>query len=213
MNVVLICLDTFRADCVGALGRNAFIQTPNLDAFARDGVIFENAFGEGQPTIEFRRALITGRRTFPWRHDVDTRGLWPNGHGWHKVGPNVDTLAEILLANGYSTGFYSDTYHMFKPTQNFTRGFRSYEFVRGQETDNYRSGPLDAVDLTPYLPAGVDPDPRQHAALFQYLLNMQDRKTEDDWTSAQVFDKAVRFLDDNRNDAPFFLWVDSFDPH
>ena len=213
MNLVLVCLDTFRADCLGALGRNNVIQTPNLDAFARQGVVFENAFGEGHPTIEFRRALITGRRTFPWRYDVDTRGLWPNGRGWHKVAPEHDTLAEILLENGYTTGFFSDTYHMFKPTQNFTRGFSSWECVRGQESDNYRSGPVDAVDLAPYLPPGVSPSPVDHAILLQYLLNMQDRHTEDDWTSAQTFSRALRFLDDNKDNRPFFLWVDSFDPH
>ncbi|NOZ20528.1 MAG: sulfatase-like hydrolase/transferase [Planctomycetes bacterium] len=209
MNFVLICLDTFRADCVAALGRNDVIQTPNLDKFAREGVIFDNAFGEGQPTIEYRRALVTGMRTFPWRFDYDTRGLWPNGRGWHKICPEYDTLSEILIEKGYTTGFYSDTYHMFKPTQNFTRGFTSWEFVRGQESDNYRSGPLDAIDIDKYRRPGTP----VNGILVQYLLNMQDRKTEDDWTSAQVFRKAIQFVEDNKASTPFFLWVDSFDPH
>jgi len=213
MNLVLVCLDTFRADCVAAMGRNDVIRTPRLDRLAGEGVLFENAFGEGHPTIEFRRALITGRRTFPWRYDFDTRGLWPNGAGWHKVVPEHDTLAEILLDNGYTTGFFSDTYHMFKPTQNFARGFTSWEFIRGQESDNYRTGPVDAVDLTKYLPPGASVSPVDRAILLQYLLNMQDRKAEEDWTSAQVFRRAIRFLDDNRDNRPFFLWVDSFDPH
>jgi arylsulfatase A-like enzyme len=213
VNVVLICLDTHRADCVRALGRNRVIQTPHLDRLAREGVTFQNAFGEGQPTIEFRRALITGRRTFPWRHDVDTRGLWPTLNGWHAVAPQHDTLAEILLEQGYTTGFFSDTFHMFKPTQNFTRGFTSWEFIRGQETDNWRVGPLDAIDLQRYLPPGSDPDPRKNPRLVQYLLNMQDRETADDWTSAKVFDAACRFVRDARDSQPFFLWVDSFDPH
>ena len=212
MNFVLICLDTFRADCVAALGRNDVIQTPNLDAFARDGVVFENAFGEGQPTIEFRRALVTGRRTFPWRYDFDTRGLWPNGRGWHKIAPEHDTIAEILVHNGYTTGFFSDTYHMFKPTQNFTRGFTSWEFIRGQESDNYRSGPVDAVDLGKYSRPGSG-ETRITSVLLQYLLNMRDRKTEDDWTSAQAFRRAMQFLEDNRGNQPFFLWLDSLDPH
>jgi arylsulfatase A-like enzyme len=213
MNLVLICLDTFRADCLGALGRNDRIQTPHLDELARRGVVFEKAFGEGQPTIEFRRALITGRRSFPWRYDFDTRGLWPNGRGWHKVVPEHDTLAELLLHRGYTTGFFSDTYHMFKPTQNFTRGFTSWEFIRGQETDNLRSGPADVVDLRQFVPPGLPADPREHPILFQYLLNTQDRTTEDDWTSARTFALADRFLRDNRGNQPFFLWVDSFDPH
>ncbi len=210
MNLILICLDTHRADCVAAAGRNDVIQTPNMDALARDGILFDNAFGEGQPTIEYRRALVTGMRGFPWRYDYDTRGLWPNGRGWHKIPPEQDTLAEILLANGYTTGFYSDTYHMFKPTQNFTRGFTSWEFVRGQESDNYRTGPLSRVDLSKYVPPGAK---RANPVLVQYLLNMLDREKEEDWTSAQAFRGAIRFLEDNQDNRPFFLWVDSFDPH
>ena len=40
MNVVLICLDTFRADCVAARGLNPVIKTPNLDRLAAEGVNF-----------------------------------------------------------------------------------------------------------------------------------------------------------------------------
>jgi arylsulfatase A-like enzyme len=212
MNVVLICLDTYRADCLAAAGRNTIIQTPCMDALAGDGIRFDNAFGEAQPTIEFRRTLCTGMRAFPWRYAYDTRGLWPNGRGWHKIPPEQDTLAEILLDQGYTTGLFADTYHMFKPTQNFTRGFTSWESVRGQESDNYRSGPLDAVDVSRYQPPGSARE-AVPPVLMQYLLNMQDRRREEDWTSAQAFLGGMRFLEDNRDNQPFLLWVDSFDPH
>jgi arylsulfatase A-like enzyme len=213
MNIVLICLDTFRADCVRALRRNRVIQTPSLDRLASEGVVFENAFGEGQPTVQFRRGLLTGRRTFPWRHDVDTRGLWPTINGWHAIAPQHDTLAEILLENGFTTGFFSDTFHLFKPTQNFTRGFTSWEFIRGQETDNWRVGTVEANEIARYRPPEDDASPRSNPQLVQYLLNMRDRETESDWTSARVFDSATRFLRDVRATQPFFLWLDCFDPH
>ena len=209
MNVVLICLDTFRADCLAALGRNQVIRTPNLDALAADGIVFENAVGEAQPTIQFRRGLATGIRAFPWRHRYDTRGLWPTPRGWHKIPPEYDTLAEVLLENGYLTGLVADTYHMFKPTQNYTRGFTSFEFVRGQESDTYRTGPLSAIDIDRYCKPGRDP----HPVLVQYLLNMQDRRSEEDYLPAQVFSRATRYLADNKDNGPFFLWIDSFDPH
>lgn len=212
MNVVLICLDTYRADCVAHTSGHGVIQTPNMDALAQEGICFDNAFGEAQPTIEFRRTLCTGMRAFPWRYDYDTRGLWPNGRGWHKIPPEQDTLAEILLNNGYTTGLFADTYHMFKPTQNFTRGFSSWDFVRGQESDNFRSGPLDAIDVSRYIPPG-SADDVQNPVLVQYLLNQQDRHKEEDWTSAQAFAGGIRFLEDNRDNRPFFLWIDSFDPH
>ncbi len=211
MNVVLICLDTFRADFVAAAGRNNTIRTPHMDRLVREGVLFDNAFGEGQPTIQFRRALLTGMRSFPWEAKYETRGLWPNAPGWHQIPAEQTTLAEALLEKGYTTGFVSDTYHMFKPTQNFTRGFASWEFIRGQEEDPWRIGPMNAIDMSKYLPpdGSIGSQPR----LIQYLLNMQDRKTEDDYLPAQVFDKAIRFIDEARENAPFFLYVDCFDPH
>jgi len=212
MNFILICLDTYRADCVRARGRNDVIQSPNLDAFARQAVTFDNAFGEGQPTLQFRQALITGMRTFPWKHQFDTRGLWLNSMAWHKVDPACDTLAEILQRNGYTTGFFADTYHMFKPTQNYHRGFTSWEFIRGQESDNWRLGRIDDVEWEKYTPPGTEKSADAHR-LIQYLLNSRDRKREEDWTSAKTFLAAIRFLEDAQHNRPFFLWVDCFDPH
>jgi len=209
INVALICLDSFRADCLGAMGRKPFMKTPHLDRLAAEGVVFENAFGEGQPTIQYRRALCTGMRSFPFDEKYDTKGLWPNLAGWHKIPPEQPTLAEILLDAGYATGFSSDTYHMFKPTQNFTRGFMSWDFIRGQESDNFRVGPISAVDSRRFSPPGKSVS----SMALQHLINFQDRKSEDDYSAAKVFASACRFLDDARDMQPFFLWVDAFDPH
>ena len=63
-------------------------------------------------------------------------------------------MAEILLGNGYATALIADTYHMFKPTMNFTRGMAAWEFIRGQETDNYRTGPLSAIDISKFTEPG-----------------------------------------------------------
>ena len=57
-----------------------------------------------------------------------------------------DTLAEILVERGYLTGLVADVYHMFKPTMNYTRGFCTYDFIRGQETDNWRGGALAEIE-------------------------------------------------------------------
>ena len=212
MNLVLLCLDTMRADMVRHTGVD-FINTPNLDALARESVIFDNCFVEGAPTIEMRRCLLTGMRSFPWRYDYDTKGLWPTGRGWHKIPPEQPTISEILFEAGYMTGMIADTYHMFKPTQNFTRGFASYEFIRGQESDNYRTGPLDKLDWQQYVKDPENVDPERITVMIQHLLNFQDRVEEEDWTPAQIFTKAARWIEDNAGNQPFFLYLDSFDPH
>lgn len=58
-NVLFICADQWRADCIGALG-HPNVRTPNLDALAADGVLFENHFGQCTPCGPSRTSLLTG---------------------------------------------------------------------------------------------------------------------------------------------------------
>jgi arylsulfatase A-like enzyme len=213
MNVVVICCDTFRADIVGEGKKLSFVQTPHLDALASESVVFDRCFAEGLPTIPLRRCVFTGKRSFPWQFETENEGLQPSGSGWHPIPHELDTMAEILHDAGYVTGLVSDVYHMFKPTMNFTRGFLSWRFVRGQENDAYRSGPLSRIDLAAHTPED-DPDPRDHATIVQYLLNQLDRQEgEENYMAATVFRNAAQWVEDNRGNKPFFLWVDSFSPH
>jgi len=213
MNLIVICLDTFRADMVGPGHKLSFVETPNLDCFAQESVIFNRAFGEGQPTLQIRRAFFTGHRSFPWRYNFDRRGHWHHAPGWHKIPPDQDTLAEILLNREYFTGLVADTYHMFKPTMNFWRGFVTYEFIRGQETDNWRGGTLAMIEDEIKRHARTPLDWPRLTGLVQHLYNMRGREREEDYLCARVFRTAARWLEDNSGNAPFFLWVDSFDPH
>ena len=66
MNVVLVIVDSLRKDHVGAYG-NDWIQTPNLDALAKDGLLFTRAYPEALPSIPARRGIHTGFRSFPFR--------------------------------------------------------------------------------------------------------------------------------------------------
>jgi arylsulfatase A-like enzyme len=58
-NVLLICADQWRADCLSAVG-HPNVRTPNLDALAADGVLFENHFGQTTPCGPSRTSLLTG---------------------------------------------------------------------------------------------------------------------------------------------------------
>lgn len=213
MNVICVCLDTFRADIIGPGRKYSHAHTPNLDAFHGSSVRFNRAFGEGQPTLQVRRALFTGMRSFPWRYNFDRRGHWHHAPGWHKIPPEQDTIAEVLLERGYLTALIADTYHMFKPTMNFSRGFAHLDFVRGQESDNWKSGDPRLVEaqLARHVRAPVDMS--RHVGLVNYLLNQRHRKGKDDYQCARVFNSACEWLADNHTAGPFFLWVDSFDPH
>ncbi len=211
-NLVCICCDTFRADIIGEGQKLSFIDTPNLDQLMSESVVFDRAFGEAQATIQMRLAFFTGNRTFPYRENPGSRGLMCQSLGWRQIPDEQTALAEKLFDAGYITGFVSDVFHMFKPTMNFHRGFMHWDFIRGQEADPLRCGPLDAVDISPFIPDD-DPPNGMHDTLRQYLMGIQDRQTEMDYFTPQVFTGAMRFLEDNHRRAPFFLWIDSFAPH
>ncbi len=212
MNLITVVLDTFRPDIIGAGKKLSFVETPNLDKLAEESIVFNRAFGEGQPTLQIRRAFYTGRRSFPFIYNYDRRGHWHHAPGWHKIPPEQDTLAEVLTARGYYTGLVADVYHMFKPTMNYWRGFASYEFIRGQESDNWKGGSLDSINELLKKHART-PDNPSNKTLIQYLLNQKHRKSDDDYQTGRVFNTAMNWLDDNAYNKPFMLWVEAFDPH
>ena len=66
-NVVVVVIDNLRADHVGAYGSRRVLHTPSLDALAKEGLRFTAARPEAFPTVAARRAILTGRRSFPFR--------------------------------------------------------------------------------------------------------------------------------------------------
>jgi arylsulfatase A-like enzyme len=200
MNVILIILDSLRKDHVRAYG-NDQMRTPTLDALAEESLRFTRAYPEAMPTIQARRAIHTGMRTFP---------VEPPIYGWTSIPEEQITLAEILEAAGYQTVLVTDTYHQFYPYRNFHRGFKVYHWIRGQESDPFKPPSLVSEE-----------EMRRHYLIFreghkarQYLANIQaQRKNEEDWFAPKVFLQAMELLEGARRREPFFLVVDCYDPH
>jgi arylsulfatase A-like enzyme len=211
MNVVLVMVDTLRKDHVGAYG-NAWIRTPNIDALARESLRFTSAYPESVPSIPARRGIHTGLRSFPftgWErtHEEDV-GL----RGWQPIPEGQVRLAEILRDQGFGTMFVTDTLHQFRASYNFQLGFDVFDFIRGQERDQYRPlwmCPEEKIQST--LLAG-DPMGLERK-MRQYFANTAERRREEDWFAPQVFTRAARFLEGVRGGDPFFLVVDAYDPH
>lgn len=140
VNVIILTVDTLRADRLGAYGGPA--QTPNIDGLARDGILFLNATTPLPRTTPALASLFTG--------------LWPHHHGSREVGEplaEVTTLAEVLQRRGYATVAVSAN-GAAGPNQHLDRGFD--EFVVRQ-----RPGPMPAPEVTEHgldLLARVDPD-------------------------------------------------------
>jgi len=200
LNLIVLICDTFRWDHLG-FNCQGQVKTPHLDALAEEGVYFANCYADGLPTIPARRVIHTGR------------SILPEQKKWVPLKPEDVTLAEILSKAGFTTGFIVDTYHHFKPDMNFHRGFSSWEWIRGQEGDPYRSGPRDAVRPEDHVPPHLLND-HYRKRVMQYLLNTKERKGEEDYFCAQSCAVAARWLRENKNNSgPFMLFVDMFDPH
>lgn len=212
MNVIVVVLDTLRKDYVGAYG-NQWVMTPTLDEIAERGTRFARVVPESLPTIPVRRALHTGIRTFPFRDNERHRGDTVGLLGWQRIPERQTTLAEILNESGYTTALVSDTPHLYGPSMNFQRGFGSFRWIRGQHGDHYRpNGAADKDRLAGYMTEPLRGS-RWHPALVQYVANTDGRSGEDDWLAPRVFREATRLLEDAADLEPFFLVVDSFDPH
>lgn len=214
-SAIVVVLDTLRADHVGAYG-NDWIRTPTLDALAKESIVFTRAFPESLPTIPMRRALLTGLRTWPFRDWTPEKGVGVPVQGWQRIPEEQTTLAETLLSQGHHTGFITDTYHYFKPSQNFHRGFKQYSWVRGQESDPWRSTlNMDPEEVRALLQPGLTEGEAfyQEWLLTQHLANQGNREKEEDYQAPRVFLEAMDWLEENQRAERFFLLVDVFDPH
>lgn len=129
VNVLLITLDTTRADHIGCYGYAA-AKTPALDGLAQRGVMFERAITVAPLTLPAHATLMTG--LYPPEH-----GLRLNGCG--ALDPNFETLAEILKSRRYRTGAFVGSFvldHRF----GLNSGFDVYD-------DDMRGGDYSADPL------------------------------------------------------------------
>jgi arylsulfatase A-like enzyme/Tfp pilus assembly protein PilF len=115
-NVLLVTLDTVRADRLGSYGYAA-ASTPALDGLARDGVLFSHAVATAPLTLPSHASILTG--LLPPRHAVHH-----NGAG--ALPATVPTLAEALHAEGYRTAAFVGSF-VLDARFGLGRGFELYD--------------------------------------------------------------------------------------
>lgn len=121
-DVLVITLDTTRADRMGFLGSKAGV-TPHLDALAAKSVVFENAVSQAPVTLPSHTTMFTG--LLPFRHGVRYNAI-------HPVKPELETLAERFHDAGYATAAIVSSFAVAK------------RFGLGQGFDRYDDGFLGA---------------------------------------------------------------------
>src|SRR6267142_1872360 len=122
-NILIITVDTLRADRVGCYGYAGGL-TPNVDALAKDGVVFERGVAQVPLTWPSHAAIFTG--TYPFHNGVQDFTGQP-------LSDRFRTLAESLKDHGYATGAVVSSFVLDR-SWGLARGFESYDDAfAGQE--------------------------------------------------------------------------------
>jgi choline-sulfatase len=116
LNLVLVTIDTLRADRLGCYGYSK-IETPNLDQLAKKGALFENAVTHTPLTAPSHASLFTG--LYPMVHQVRDTG------GFVLQSSHV-TIAEILRRQGWDTAAFVGS-SVLKKHFGFNQGFAVYD--------------------------------------------------------------------------------------
>src|SRR5437879_11390715 len=110
-NIILITLDSTRADRMGFLGSHSAL-TPNLDGLAREGIIFEHAYAQAPLTVVSHATILTG--TYPQTHQISELGS--------PLATGVPYLPDLLHAHGYRTAAFVGSV-LLDPTNASAPGF------------------------------------------------------------------------------------------
>jgi arylsulfatase A-like enzyme len=213
-NVLVIVIDTLRADHVSAYGGRA--QTPSIDALARDGLRFTRCHPEAMATVPARRSILTGRRVFPfrgWRPQPEL-GVRETP-GWAPIDDVSATFTSALRRAGWWTGYVTDN-----PFLGFSSGyarFRSsfHRFVRvgGQIGTVRKPGRVSKAELDRWLvPELREPNIERRV---RHFLAAGGRYWEDESRSwaARVFTAGAAVIGEAAQRRPFALVVDTYEPH
>ena len=132
-NVVLITIDTLRADHIGCYGSKE-VQTPTLDALARDGIVFERAISQVPLTWPSHAAILTG--TYPFQNGVQDFTGPP-------LAPSFRSIAQAFKQHGYATGAVVSAFVLDR-SFGLARGFDFYDDAFSPET--FQQKDLGLVD-------------------------------------------------------------------
>jgi len=207
-NVVLISLDTLRADRLSCYGHDRE-TSPRLDAFAREGVLCEEAVSTSSWTLPSHWSMLTGLPVSV--HGVCDEQLWNRRpeEGELELPSRGSFLGERLSAAGYDTaGFYSWLY--LEPKFGLGSGFDTYE----------RLGLFgyDHPTIKPQADAARELEDREEQEAVGRALRAEHPELFDIGrpTAPEVVDRSLEWLkaevaeDDGR---PLFLFMHLFDVH
>jgi arylsulfatase A-like enzyme len=190
LNVIIITLDAVRADHLGCYGygRNT---SPNIDAFAHQGVIFEKAFSQASVTNESVASLFSA--TYPSYHNMRTR--------YDYLPERIVVLPQIFQRAGYKTALFSLN-PLISPVYGYHKGV---DYFFGTTLNVTRSTILWALleRIQQYFPASkfiIAKILKWSESLFQH---QRDLESDDPNPLTQ---KITSWISQHKSD-PFFIYA------
>lgn len=168
-NIVLITLDTFRADRMGFLGSRSGL-TPNLDALARQSVVFTRAYSQVPLTTASHATILTG--TYPQFHQVIDFGV--------PLAAELPYAPDLLRARGYKTAAFIGSLVLDPTTRSapgFDRGFDTFDagfHRRHPGEDRYHAIERRGGEVVAHALAWLDKHPRGPFFLWVHLYDAHD---------------------------------------
>ena len=119
-NVIVYLVDTLRADRLGCYGHGVPVS-PNIDALAADGVLFEHVVAQSSWTKPAVVSILSG--IGPLSHGVNGRR--------DRLPESITTLAELLRAQGYRTAAFAANAYITEKA-GFAQGFDAFDFAHAR---------------------------------------------------------------------------------
>ncbi len=193
-NIIVITLDTTRADRMGFLGSKRGV-TPNLDAMARQAVVFTRAYSHVPLTTASHATIFTG--TYPQFNHVNDFGV--------PLSATLPYLPAILQKSGYHTGAFVGSL-ILDPLDGtapgFDRGFDVYDagfHLRRQGADRYKTVERRGGDVVDHALAWLSHLPNGPFFLWVHLYDAHDPydppEPYKDRYKSQPYDGEIAYAD------------------